>query len=248
LAERVRFAAAYRPRFAGRSQVSPRLGSCAENRRLHRPRELQRPGAGGADGEALPDLQFLLVDSNGEGLIEALARGMPNIRMVPFQPPEALVQYVYVADILLIPSSLEPLAQFGSTVLPLKLFLYLGAGRPTLAGDTPDVREVLRHGQSAWLCPPDRVEALVTGLIRLTEHAGLAERLATAAQADSSELTWIARAARISDILTERLEAPGVVPSPWARVQGMRWRRLKHLWRSRFWVLPQEELIDDPHE
>jgi glycosyltransferase involved in cell wall biosynthesis len=200
----------------------------------------------------LPDLQFLLVGSYGAGPIETMARDVPNIRMVPFQPPEALVQYVYAADVLLIPPSLKPLAQFGSTVLPLKLFFYLGSGRPILAGDTPDVREVLRHGQNAWLCPPDKVEALVTGLSRLTEDPGFAKRLAAAAQADSAALTWAARAGRISVILTDRLQSPLVPPAPWGRAQGIRWRRLSwrwlhHLRRSHFWVLPPEELPDDPH-
>ena len=200
--------------------------------------------------KALPELLFLLVGSKGEGPIEALAQGVPNIRMVPFQPPEALVHYIYAADVLLIPPSLEPLAQFGSTVLPLKLFFYLGAGRPILAGDTPDVREVLRHGENAWLCPPDKVEALVAGLTRLTEDAALADRLAAAAQAESRGLTWAARAGRISAILTDRLQAPPEARAPWGQAQGARWRRLSwrwlhHLRRSRFWVLPPEELTDD---
>jgi len=202
--------------------------------------------------KALPDLQFLLVGSTGQGPIESAARDVPNIRLVPFQSPEALVQYVYAADVLLIPPSLKPLAQFGSTVLPLKVFFYLGAGRPILAGDTPDVREVLRHGDNAWLCPPDDVEALVAGLTRLTEDAAFAQRLAAAALADSSGLTWTARAARISAILTDRLQAPRVATVPWGRAQAMRWRRLSwrwlhHLRRSHFWVLPPEEPTDEPH-
>jgi glycosyltransferase involved in cell wall biosynthesis len=202
--------------------------------------------------KALPGVQFLLVGSNGEGPIEAMARDVPNIRMVQFQPPEVLVQYIYAADVLLIPPSLEPLAQFGSTVLPLKLFFYLGAGRPILAGDTPDVREVLRHGENAWLCPPDQLEALVTGLVRLTGDRAFAQSLSAAAQADSAGLTWAARASRLSVLLTNRMQAPLVAPAPWGRAQGMRWRRLSwrwlhHLRRSHFWVLPPEELTDEPH-
>lgn len=202
--------------------------------------------------KASPDVQFLLVGSKGEGPIETMARDVPNIRMVSFQPPEALVQYVYAADVLLIPPSLKPLAQYGSTVLPLKLFFYLGAGRPILAGDTPDVREVLRHDQNAWLCQPDNAEALVAGLNRLMEDKALAERLATAAQTDSAGLTWAARGARISAILIELLQAPGTTSARWDKAQSQRWRRLswrwlQHLRRSRFWVLPPDELPDDSH-
>ena len=201
--------------------------------------------------KALPELHFLLVGSKGEGSIETMARDLPNITMVPFQPPEALVRYIYAADVLLIPPSLEPLARFGSTVLPLKLFFYLAAGRPILAGDTPDVREVLRHGENAWLCPPDKVDALVAGLVRLTEDTAFATQLAAVAQADSAGLTWVARATRISAILADRLQAPRVAPAPWGRAQGMRWRQLSwrwlhHLSRSRFWVLPPEEPTRDP--
>ncbi|MCB8881058.1 glycosyltransferase [Acidisoma cellulosilytica] len=200
----------------------------------------------------LPDLEFLLVGSSAEGPIEALARDVPNVRIIPFQQPDALVQYIYAADVLLIPPSREPLAQFGSTVLPLKVFFYLSAGRPILAGDTSDVREVLRHGENAWLCAPDQPEALVDGLMRLTEDAGLAARLAAAAQADSAALTWTARATRISSILTERLQAHRTAPAPWGRQQSMRWRQLswrwlRHLRRTRFWILPPDELTDEPN-
>jgi hypothetical protein len=114
------------------------------------------------------------------------------------------------------------------------------------------VREVLRHDQNAWLCQPDNAEALVAGLNRLMEDKALAERLATAAQTDSAGLTWAARGARISAILIELLQAPGTTSARWDKAQSQRWRRLswrwlQHLRRSRFWVLPPDELPDDSH-
>src|ERR1700743_559062 len=89
---------------------------------------------------------------------------MENVPIVPFQPPEKLSDYIFAADLLLIPPSWAPLAKYGSTVLPLKLFFYLAAGRSILAGKTPDVMEVLRHGDNAILCKPDDVPALVDGI------------------------------------------------------------------------------------
>ena len=198
-----------------------------------------------------PDLLFIMVGSYGEGPIEAMAREVANVRVVAFQPQAALAPYIFAADVLMIPPSLQPLAQFGSTVLPLKLFLYLAAGRPILAGETPEVREVLEHGRNAWLCPPDRIDALMEGIARLTEDGALAARLGAAAAADSEGLTWAARAARIAALLERRLAAAPVVAPPWDRARSPRWREqsgrwLKHALRTHSWVVPPQFPAADP--
>ncbi|GEM_PF-536959 len=191
----------------------------------------------------LPDHQFLLVGSSGEGTIEALAKGIANVRMIPWQPPDALGDYLQAADVLLIPPSLKPLAEFGSTVIPLKLYLYMGSARPIIAGNTPDVREVLQDGRNALLCRPDSVEALVADIRRLTRDATLARRLAEAALADSRDLTWNARARRIAEILEARLRAVPTERAAWGRAQFRTWLRLSRRWavhlvRTRSWILP----------
>jgi glycosyltransferase involved in cell wall biosynthesis len=193
----------------------------------------------------LPQVLFILVGSYGEGPIEKLARSVANVHIVAWQPPEALRRYIFAADILLIPPSSQPLAIFGSTVLPLKVFLYMASGHPIVAGDTPDVREVLRHGYNAILCRPDSVDALVTGIGSLTTDPMFGARLAAAAQADSHDFTWTSRANKIARIVADRLQAN---PSPregwgsahyraWLR-QSLRW--LSHLIRKRSWVLPPD--------
>ena len=193
----------------------------------------------------LPDLLFILVGSYGEGPIEAMARAVPNIRIVPWQPPEALADYVLAADVLLIPPSWQPLAEFGSTVLPLKLFFYMASGRPILAGETPDVQELLVHGKNALLCRPDCPEALVAGLGRLTGDPAFAAGLATAAQADSRGFTWEARARKIADIVARRLRSTSQERGLWGRPQFRAWmgqsrRWLVHLIRHRSWILPPD--------
>jgi glycosyltransferase involved in cell wall biosynthesis len=199
----------------------------------------------------LPDLLFILVGSHGDGPIEAMARTVPNVRIVPWQPPDALAQYVFAADVLLIPPSWQPLAQFGSTVLPLKLFFYLASGRAILAGDTPDVREVLRNGENALLCRPDCADALVAGIVRLTVDTQLARRLAATALADSRELTWDARAHRIAELVERRLRSAGKARGGWSRAQSRAWmgqsrRWLVHLLRDRSWILPAEAVSAAP--
>lgn len=193
----------------------------------------------------LPHILFILVGSQGENPIEKLARDLANVRIVGWQSPEALGQYIFAADVLLIPPSSQPLATFGSTVLPLKLFLYMASGRPIIAGDTADVREVLRHGENAYLCRPDCLAALVAGIEALTRDVAGAAKLAAAAIADSRGFTWTARARKIEGIIAERLQAAPLARGVWGMVhfriwmrQSLRW--LGHLIRRRSWVLPPE--------
>ena len=194
----------------------------------------------------LPDLTFLFVGSYGEGPVEALAKSVPNIRIIPWQTEASLGKYIFAADVLLIPPSLQPLQKFGSTVLPLKLFFYLGSGRPILAGNTPDVAEVLKHGQTAWLCTPDLLTALVEGLRRLTEDPALAARLGDAARVDSRNFTWEARAEKIAEAV-QGLATAAPVRGHWRRGQStvwarQSWRWLRHLVRTGSWILPAGHL------
>lgn len=190
-----------------------------------------------AAARRLPDIQFVLVGSYGDGPIEQSAKGVANLRIVPWQPRAALATYIFAADLLLIPPTSQPLVEFGTTVLPLKVFLYLASGRPIIAGDTPDVSEVLKHGKNAYLCPPDDLEALVAGIRALAGDPALCDTLAAAALEESRDLTWEARAKRIVNKIEPRLNAAYRGPWFWSWVaQSARW--LAHLIRKRSWVLP----------
>lgn len=83
---------------------------------------------------------------------------------------------------------------------PLKAFEAMAAGRPILASDLPSSREFLRHGENAWLVPPDDAAALAEGLTRLLGDDALAERLAQTAYADAVGFSWDARARRLLDV------------------------------------------------
>ncbi len=188
----------------------------------------------------LSDIQFVLVGSYGEGPIERLAEGVANVRIVPWQPQAALSKYIFAADVLLIPPTSQPLMEFGTTVLPLKVFLYLAAGRPIIAGDTPDVSEILIHGKNAFLCRPDDLESLVAGIQTLATDPALCETLAATARDNSRDLTWEARGTRIINKIQNaqpRLSASRSGPWFWNWVgESARW--FVHLIRRRSWVLP----------
>lgn len=164
-----------------------------------------------AMADRLPSVDFVLVGSSGDGnRVERQAESKRNVRLVAWQSPRETIPYLYAADVLLIPPSASPLEEFGRTVLPLKVFLYLAAGRPILAGDTPDLREVLEHEENALLVEPEDVSQAARAVRRLCEDADLAARLAANAKAAAKKLTWDARAKRLDEFLTDRLSAPRV--------------------------------------
>jgi glycosyltransferase involved in cell wall biosynthesis len=164
-----------------------------------------------------PEIAFVLVGSEGEGSVETEARQLGNVRVVPWQRFRDLTPWLYAADVLVIPPSLEPLRRHGTTVLPIKLFLYLAAGRVLLAPRAPDTAELLADGVNAVLIPPGDVGAAVSSLRALAAEPARATRLASAAFDTARKLTWDARAERIHDFLAARLGAPALPLSkgPW---------------------------------
>jgi glycosyltransferase involved in cell wall biosynthesis len=157
-----------------------------------------------------PNVDFLLVGSEGNGLIERWSRRHTNIKTVPWQPFDRTVSYLFAADVLLLPPSRIPLRVIGNTVLPMKLFLYLAAGRPILAPHAPDTRELLRDESepdgNALLVAPGDVPGAANALQRLLDDAALAARISSNALRASHGLTWDARAEKIEKFLCERLD------------------------------------------
>ncbi len=191
---------------------------------------------------ACPEVDFALVGSEGHGPIESQAATYKNVRVFPWQPFDRAVPYLYAADVVLIPPSLAPLQQFGTTVLPMKLFLYLAVGRAILAPRAPDTAEILEHDRNAWLVSSEQEEDILLGFRRLIADAGLRQRLADGARADSIGLTWDARAERLEGFLAARLErgidGAGASPDSW---DAALWRGTTAKWvgdRVRRWLRP----------
>lgn len=162
-----------------------------------------------------PEVLFVLVGSEGQGPIEQTAARRANVRVIPWAAPEALPQWLFAADVLLVPPSSEPLRRFGTCVLPLKLFSYLAAGRPILAPDAPDTRELLTHEQTAFLVAPDQPDLAAAALDRLLGDSGLAGLLSAKALELAQGLSWDRRAQLIAAFLRRRLaQLPPGLASP----------------------------------
>ena len=93
--------------------------------------------------------------------------------------------------------------RYRRTVLPMKVFSYMAAGRPIVAPDLPDIREVLANGQTALLVPPDDTNAAVAAVRGLLQDSARADRMGSAAREASRRFTWEARAQKIADAIAE---------------------------------------------
>jgi glycosyltransferase involved in cell wall biosynthesis len=154
---------------------------------------------------AVPEAQLLIVGTEADTEThrferEVEASGIRNILLRPRVRPVDVAPYLYAADCLVIPPPLEP--RFGwRTVLPLKVFTYLAAGRAILAPRLPEFEEVLNDGETARLVPPDDTDAAARGVRELLTDAVLRERLARNALEAAASYTWETRARRIVDFL-----------------------------------------------
>jgi glycosyltransferase involved in cell wall biosynthesis len=132
---------------------------------------------------------------------------LENLRILPRVSPAEVASYLAAADVLIIPPTARPLEQSGRTVLPIKTFTYLAAGRPILAADLPDVSEVLSP-RTAMLVPPDDVTRAASALRQLLGDPTLRDQLSLAAAASAREYSWEARATRVAAFLQRLLSRP----------------------------------------
>jgi glycosyltransferase involved in cell wall biosynthesis len=154
-----------------------------------------------------PGIRYLLVGSSGQGPIERRASALPNVEVLGWQPPADVPFWLMAADILLVPPTRGPLESVGNTVLPIKTFQYLASGRAIAAPATPDLGEVLHHGDNALLVAPDDLDAFVAALSRLAADPALRQRLGERGRATALDNTWDARARRILGWIDARAPA-----------------------------------------
>lgn len=98
---------------------------------------------------------------------------------------------------------------------PLKVFEYMAAGRAIVAPDQPNLREVLRQGETALLFNPGSPEAMWQAVLRLAEDAALRQRLGEAARAEIThrDLTWAGNARKVLSLAAgEMARLRGGVP------------------------------------
>lgn len=157
----------------------------------------------------------LKVSGKGTGLIIEAARSLPNVLFViaggrlphvphnvislGYQKAAAIPALLAGADVLLLPFTRELKTwQYHSA---LKIFEYMGSGRPIVASHLGSITEVLNN-TNAVLFNPDEPGALAKGIATVLSNANHSAELGHAAKRQAAGYDWLERARRIITFIT----------------------------------------------
>lgn len=161
--------------------------------------------------ERTPDIDYFLIGKSeslgDEWILKTVEqKALKNVKMISWVTPKELSKYLYAADVLIIPPTAKPMQRYGTTVLPIKTFIYMAVGRCILAPDLPDTANVLNK-KNAVLIEPDNLDSAQKAMRRIFEDKAWASSIAKQAKLDSKNYTWQHRARKIITFLNERLTA-----------------------------------------
>jgi glycosyltransferase involved in cell wall biosynthesis len=142
--------------------------------------------------ERIPQHRFLVIGGEDKDVerYKALAesRNLANVIFTGFVLPEALPLHLHLSSylVMLTYSSERHSRQYTS---PMKLFDYLGVGRPIVAFDLKVLHEVFDNENAVFVKEAD-VDELVEAIYGLDADAALAKRLGDNARRTALDYTW----------------------------------------------------------
>ena len=113
----------------------------------------------------------------------ARARGLDNVRFLPFQPRESLRWTYATSDVCLV--SLKP--GLAGYIVPSKLYPILAAGRPYIAAVEPltEVAALTEHHRCGVLVTPGDAAKMAAAIVALADHRDEREGMGQRARAAS---------------------------------------------------------------
>ncbi len=152
--------------------------------------------------DSMPQLS-LDVAGNGDARpqLEALARELGQEAAVRFHGFVTEVEKIRLLRSTWANVFPSPKEGWGITVVEAA-----ACGTPSIASDSPGLRDSVRHGQSGFLVPHGDVAALAARMTELARDPQLVARLGQAGRRFAEQLTWDAAAAETEDHLTQIIE------------------------------------------
>jgi glycosyltransferase involved in cell wall biosynthesis len=133
-----------------------------------------------------------------------------NVRPLEHVRHHQVGPHLAACDVLVLPGRSED--HYARHSSPLKLFEYMASGRPIVASDLPGLREVVTHGETAWLVTPDDPAALAAGVRQVLSLPDRGASLGARGRAAVAGRTWTNRARAM--LAAVGLEPPGPPPTP----------------------------------
>jgi glycogen synthase len=152
-----------------------------------------------------PASLVLVGDGPDRGLVQRLVAGSPardRITEVGFVEHAVVPAVLGCLDVLVLPSAYE---EMGSVLTEA-----MAAGLPVVASDVGGIPEVVRHGRTGLLVPPDDVDALAAALDRLAGDDAERAALAAGARERARGYAWPALAGRVAEVYARVLAGEAV--------------------------------------
>jgi glycosyltransferase involved in cell wall biosynthesis len=122
-----------------------------------------------------------------------------RVTIVPHIPKKDLLQYIEIADVLVLPNSAKDKMSFYSS--PIKMFEYMASKRPIVASDLPSIQEILSDQDNATLFNSDNPRDLANKILNVFTND--CSKLVRRALSDVKPYTWDKRAKNITKFIMD---------------------------------------------
>ena len=123
-----------------------------------------------------------------------------RVTIVPHIPKKDLLQYIEIADVLVLPNSAKDKMSLYTS--PIKMFEYLASKRPIVASDLPSIKEILSDQDNAILFNPDNPKDLASKILNVLTND--CSKLVLRALSDVVPYTWDTRARNITKFIKNK--------------------------------------------
>ena len=135
----------------------------------------------------------------------SLQMGCTNVHFIGFVLNNAVPKYLAASDVLVMPyqrDTEDPSGQIQTNYMcPMKMFEYMASGRPIVASNLDQIKEVLRDSENALLFDPGDETAFLNLIKIALEDKEVAQKIAKNAQDQVKNYTWAKRAKEIFSFL-----------------------------------------------